>query len=208
MDTKKQKTAKEKFFGLRILSRAAWFCYAKWPLFHPEQFAPRPAAFAAWWGWAEEVVRAVGILGQRWMRMWSQGFQALIWFLVCFPKAKDKGEKVWHANTSWISEDKNRFWLYFSKIEVTVVWWQAESPSLNFFFLFLTFLYFFFRWRDRFLFLIHCTHWVSDSIFRFWSLWPQDQGLAPTFRPPCPTGSNFTDNTAEESNLLNLVTVN
>lgn len=125
---------------------------------------------------------------------------------MCFPKAKDKWEKVWHINTSWISEDKNRFWLYFSKIEVTVVWWQAESPSLNFFSVSYFSLFFFSKWTDRFLFLIHRTHWVSDSIFRFWSLWPRDQGLAPAFRPPCPNGGNITDNAIKESNLLKLVT--
>lgn len=77
--------------------------------------APRSAFCTVRWGWAGKLVGATGVPGHRWTRMGSQDFQALISFLVRFPKAKDKGEKVWHINTSWISEDKNRFWLYFSK---------------------------------------------------------------------------------------------
>lgn len=169
--------------------------------------APRPAVFAERWGWAEELVRAIGVLGQRCMRMWSQGFQALISFLVCFPKAKDKGEKVWHINTSWISEDKNRFWLYFSKNWGHCGLMTGWKPITQFFsFSYFFFFFFFSKWTDRSLFLIHHTDWVSDSIFRFWCLWPQGQGLASTSGPPCPHSKSFTDYATKEPNLLNLVT--
>lgn len=184
-----------------------WFCYAKWPLFHPEQFTKsfsQTCCFAIQWEWAEELVRAIGILGQRWMRMWSQGFQALISFLVCFPKAKDKGEKVWHINTSRISEDKNRFWLYFSKNWGHYGLMTGWKPITQFFFLF--FYFFFFQMnRQKLIFDTLYTLSYLTAAFRFWSLWPQGQGLAPTSGPLYPGSKNLTDYARKEPNLLNLV---
>lgn len=111
--------------------------------------APQSAFCAMCRGWAGELVGAMGVLGQRWAQMGWQGFQALISFLVRFPKAKDKGEKVWHINTSWISEDKNRFWLYFSKNWGhcgLMTGWKAHHSI--FFPIFFLFFLFFPRWTE------------------------------------------------------------
>lgn len=49
------------------------------------------------------------------------------------------------------------------------------------------------------------TRWVSDSIFKFWSFWPQSQGLPSTSGLLCPDGKNFTDYALKQPKLLNLV---
>lgn len=111
--------------------------------------APRSAFCTVRWGWAGKLVGATGVPGHRWTRMGSQDFQALISFLVRFPKAKDKGEKVWHINTSWISEDKNRFWLYFSKNWGhcgLMTGWKAHHSI--FFPIFFPPFFFFSRWTE------------------------------------------------------------